>query len=303
MENDLMTIEQGTFTYDFQPAKVEINNYDKLVETAEMIAKHYDSLVLTNADLSEINEVHKELNSFINGLNEDRKKVKREYNEPLKEFEDKIKSVTGLLNKPLQEIKNARDEILTKQEEAREEALEDYLERQLKGIEVRIGDIEIPSQWTNKGNWTDKLNPRKPLKEEIEKEIERIEEENKRKLKEREVLETFLDEKRMEHEGWISQLEYRDAFDIIKDIQRNEERKKWDEENKKQYEAERKRIIETEDEQVFERDFEEVAPELVTEKIEITATRKQLEEIYKYLDLNLIKFKPVIEETLDDLPW
>lgn len=303
MANDLMTIKQGTFTYDFQPAEIKVNDYERLVETAEMIAKHYDNLVLTNAELSEINETHRELNSFIKGLDEDRKKVKREYNEPFEEFESKINHVTDLLKQPLQDIKDARDEILTKQEETRKEALYDYLERQLKGIEVRIGDIEIPSQWTNKGNWTDKLNPRKSLKEEIEKEIERIEEENKRKLKEREVLETFLDEKGMEHEGWTSQLEYRDAFDIIKDIQRNEERKKQDEEDKKQYEAERKRIIETEKEPVFERDFEEVEPELVTEKIEITATRKQLEEIYKYLDLNLIKFKPVIEETLDDLPW
>lgn len=312
-KNELMTIEQGTFKYDFKPAVIEINDYDKLVETSEMIAKHYDSLVLKDSELSEINEVHRELNSFIRGLDEDRLKVKREYNEPLKEFEDKIKHVTGLLNKPLQDIKGARDEILTKQEEARTEALNDYLERQLKDSKVRIEDIEVPSNWINKGNWTEKLNPRKKLVDEVKREIERLEEENKKKLADREVLEAFLDEKGMEHEGWTSQLEYRSSLDIIQEIQRIEEHKKEMEEaerlHKLEVEEENKSAIPTPEEAEFlefEREFEEVEEQTITEKIKVTGTIEQLNKLNQFMVENGITVEPIIDEDdliVDDLPF
>ncbi len=312
-KNELAEIKTGTFKPIFQPAEIEISNYDKLVQTAEMVAKHYDSLVLKDSELSEINEVHRELNSFIKGLDEDRLKVKREYNEPLKEFEGKIKHVTELLNKPLQDIKNARDEILTKQEEARTEALNDYLERQLKDSKVRIEDIEIPNSWTNKGNWTEKLNPRKKLTDEVKREIERLEEENKKKLADREVLEAFLDEKGMEHEGWTSQLEYRSSLDIIQKIQRIEEQKKEMEEaerlHKLEVEEENKSAIPTPEEAEFlefEREFEEVAEQTITEKIKVTGTIDQLNRLNKFMVENGITVEPIVNEddlVLDDLPF
>lgn len=310
-KNELAEIKTGTFKPIFQPAEIEISNYDKLVQTAEMVAKHYDSLVLKDSELSEINEVHRELNSFIKGLDEDRLKVKREYNEPLKEFEDKIKHVTELLNKPLQDIKNARDEILRKQEETRTEALNDYLKRQLKDSKVRIEDIEIPSSWTNKGNWTEKLNPRKKLADEVKREIERLEEENKKKLAERETLETFLDSKEMAHDGWMSQLEYRDALDIIKEIQRNEELKRIEEAEKATEKENIKQGFENFVEDIgqnveFEREFEEVEEQTITEKIKVTGTIDQLNKLNKFMVENGITVEPIIDEDdliLDDLPF
>ncbi|MDN6409278.1 MAG: DUF1351 domain-containing protein, partial [Tetragenococcus halophilus] len=248
-KNELMTMRESTFQYDFKPAEIEIKDYKGLVERAELVAKHYDSLVLTNSSLKEINETHRELNSFVKGLEEGRLNVKREYNKPLNDFETKIKDVVGVLNKPLQDIKDARDEILIAQEETRKKALKDYLNRQLKDSKARIEDITIDDKWTNKGNWTDKLNPRKPLKEEIKKEIEFIVEEYRKKIADREVLEAFLDEKGMEHEGWISQLEMRDSLSIIQEIQRVEKEKKQKEKRKKELEEERKRQEEIKKEQ------------------------------------------------------
>lgn len=319
MANELMTIQESTFSYDYVPATLEIKNLDNIKSTVKEISKHYKKTVFQEDDLSGINQAHLELNRFKNGLEESRKNVKNEYNKPLEEFENEIKGLVELLDDPLNDLKEQRDEILDAQEENRRNALNDYLERRLEDTNVRIEDLEIEKSWTNKGNWTDKLNPRKKLTDEVNRQIELIEEEQKKKLADREVLETFLDSKGMEHEGWTSQLEFREALDIIKEIQRTEERKKQEEERIKQEEERRKQIeaeqshFEQEKEEpvfesgLFERDFEEVVPEvepeLITEKIEITATREQLDEIYRYLDVNRIGFKPVIDETLDDLPW
>lgn len=313
-KNELMTMQEGTFSYDFKPATIEIKDYDNLVKTAEMVAGHYDSLVFKNSTLSEINESHRELNSFINGLNESRLNVKRQYNEPLKEFEEKIKGLTNTLNKPLQDIKDARDEILEAQEEARNEALIDYLERQLKDSNVRIEDLTIENSWTNKGNWTEKLNPRKTLVDEIKRHIESAQEELRKKIADRKILETFLDDKGIEHEGWVTQLEYRESLDIIRDIKRAEENRKQKEQQEKEV-AERRlqkktteveQVMETPVNEIVEREFEEAAPQLITERIEVTGTVEQLNLLNQFLVTNRIKVQPVVDEvneTTDDLPF
>lgn len=313
-KNELMTMQEGTFSYDFKPATIEIKEYENLVKTAEMVADHYDSLVFKNSTLSEINESHRELNSFINGLNESRLNVKRQYNEPLKEFEEKIKVLTNTLNKPLQDIKDARDEILKVQEEARSEALIDYLERQLKDSNVRVEDLEIEDGWTNKGSWTEKLNPRKVLTDEIQKQIEYVKEEFRKKIADRQILETFLNDKGMEHEGWIAQLEYRDSLEIIQDIQRAEEKRKQKEQQEKnavetRLHEEAKKVEELMEEPIEEvviREFEEVAPRLITERIKVTGTVEQLNQLNQFLVAKGISVQPIVDEvneTADDLPF
>lgn len=308
-KNELMTMKENAFNYEFKPAEIKINDYKGLVERADIVAKHYDSLVLTNSSLSEINETHRELNSFVKGLEEGRLNVKREYNKPLSEFESKIKSVVKTLEKPLQNIKDARDEILKKEEELRQESLIDYLERQLKDSNVRVEDLTIEDSWTNKGNWTEKLNPRKKLTEEIIKQIELMEEEHKRKLADREVLERFLDEKEMDHEGWTSQLEFRDSLSIIQEIQRAEDNKKKKEQAAKEAtkrEEVKKRENPAEDgiSQVFQ-EVKQLKPELVTETIKVTGTVEQLKNLSQYLDKNQINYIPVPEADYakDDLPF
>lgn len=313
-KNELMTMQESTFSYDYKPATIEIKNYDELVKTAEMVAGHYESLVFKNSTLSEINESHRELNGFINGLNESRLNVKRQYNEPLKEFEDKINSLSDTLNKPLQDIKTARDEILIAQEEARKEALIDYLERVLVDEVVQVEDVEIKDSWTNKGNWTDKLNPRKKLVNEIEHNINILSEEIKRRDADKKVLESFLDDKGMEHEGWVAQLEYRESLEIIQDIQQVENDKKQKEQQEKQA-AERRmqekaneveRMMEKPIDKIVEREFEEVAPDIVTERIEVTGTIEQMNDLNEFLVSRGIKVRPIIDESnniKDDLPF
>lgn len=312
--NELQTMQESTFSYDFNPATIEIKDYEGLVERAEMVADHYDKLVFKNSTLSEINESHRELNSFINGLNEGRLNVKRQYNEPLKEFENKIKVLTDTLNKPLQDIKDARDEILEAQEEARKEALVDYLERSLKDSDIEVDDLEFESSWTNKGNWTEKLNPRKALQDELEREISTLEEGHRRKVADRQVLESFLDDKGMEHEGWIAQLEYRESLEIIQDIQRAEKNREEKERREKEAAQERvsqqakevEELMNVPAEEVINRQFEEVKPEVITERIEVTGTIEQLNELNQFLVASRIKVRPIVNalnETEDDLPF
>jgi len=314
-KNELKTLQEGTFSYDFKPAELSINNYEDIQGTVKEIAKHYKNTVFEEDDLDGIRQAHQELNSFRKGLEEGRKNVKREYNKPLKDFEGNVKSLVALIDEALGPIKEQRDEILDAQEEARREALNDYLERQIKDTNVRMDDLEIEDSWTNKGNWTKKLNPRKKLKEEIQQHIETIKEEYKKKIAERNTLEVYLDTEGMDHEGWTSQLEYRDALDIIQEIQRVKAKKKEEQAEKERIgQAEKESEQRTADEtpkdsepndevveQAVVEAFEE--PGMVTKEIAVTGTQEQLDQLNEYMSNNNIVFEPIVEQTADDLPW
>lgn len=328
MSKELKVMKGATFNYKYDPAILKIENYDKLVERAEMVADHYDNLVFKDAELSDITLAHKELNSFIRGLEESRKDVKREYQKPLREFEKKVKKVTEKLNKPLHKIKDARDEILDAQEKGREEALIDHLERKLKGTGIKIDDLEWDPKWTNKGNWTDKLNPRKPLREEIDREISTIQEENKKMIADRKILEKFLEDREMEPEGWMAQLEHREALDIISEISAVEKRRKEKEEQEaeaKQREAENTPATVVEKDEHINRPAAEeksVTPEKSTpeykaeadepqrtEIIAITTTRQKMVLLDQFMRENRISYEPYEPEEPekeyieDDLPF
>lgn len=333
MSNEIRILKGATFNYDFQPAKVDIREYDALVEKAEAVADRYDSLVFKNADLSEINLAHKELNSFIIGIEDSRKKVKKEYQKPLKEFERKIKAVVNKLDMPLQKIKVERDHIMSLQEQERAKALTDYIERKLKDTNIRIDDLVIDSSWTNKSVWTEKLNPREPLKKEINASIDLVKEENKKMIADRKVLETFLDDKGMEYEGWTSQLEFRDSLDIIKEIVKtNDQKKKAEAEAKAAKEAEASReplktaqdAIEVETEADTSKEIEAPAIDtfthiepvevetvndaILSQVIEIRTTEAKLILLDKFMKNNNIWYTPIEQKTKkvaadDELPF
>lgn len=318
-KNEVKTVQEGTFSYNYLPAELTINNYEEIKETIAGVADQYKNRVYKDDDLATLNEDHKMLNSLRKGLEDGRKNVKREINEPYKEFEKEIHSLVALIDEPLNDIKAGRDEILLAQEELRKEALYDYLERQLKDSKVQVGDLDIPSKWTNKGEWTEKLNPRKSLKEMIDSEIGRVEEELKNAIAQREVLTKFLEAKDMEVDGWLEQLEYREATEIMDSIQKAEEKRKQLEKQRGEYEEERERIEQAERE-VDERTQEEVAQvepdifdetgQVITERIEVTGTQEQLNKLNDFMVANGIEVAPIVDEfdfnledTLDDLPW
>lgn len=307
-KNELKTIDTSNFSVDFQPATIEIENFDIISQAIDSVAEHYSNTVYEEDDLQGLQQSHKELNSLRNGLNESRLEVKREYNKPLNKFEDKIKDLVTKIDNPLNEIKRQRDDILTAQKELREEALQDYIERQIKDTKIDFEDVEIKSNWANKGNWTDKMNPRKPLKDELEAEINRIKEENKKLLAEKELLTHFFEAEEIDPAGWISQLEFREATDIIKEYQRDKAREEQlaKEQVEKELERQKQEFIEQEkqveqaekiaeevtepEETMSEMLFEE---EKITNTIEVTGTIAQLSKLNDFLVSNDIEVKQV----------
>lgn len=296
MTKELDLIKTSNFNVDFTPAKIEIKNAEKINEMIEQVADNYSKTVYAEDDLDGLVQSHRELNKLRNGLDESRKKVKREFNKPLNEFEKEIKKMIKKVDEPLNEIKDQRDEILKAQEELRAEALDDYLGKQLKDTGLVREDIDILDSWTNKGVWTEKMNPRKTLKDEIKREINLGIERNKKLIAERGLLEQFFNSRDMDPSGWIAQLEDKSATEIIEGYQRQVEVDKKLREEENLTLEDRKDILEESDEESDEEltlDDLGLMDEEITNMIEVTGTVDQLSKLNQYLVTSGIKVRQI----------
>lgn len=294
MANEL--IEKNTFKLDFKPAELKINNYDEMKELVSNYSKKYKNLVFDPEDKKGLTQARQELLALRNALDTERKNVKAVYNEPLNEFEDMIKDLTEMIDEPLETVREGISAIDEAEKEARKEALNDLLERLTKDTSISIDDIEKDDRWLNKGNWTGKLEPKGKFEAEIENAVEAAIKEKERHETEKRILKEFCKAQDIDPAGWISQLEHRNAMEVIDLINLEKQRKEKlaadQEAKRKEYEEFQMKQQQAKDEADLFID-EIVVEETITNTIQVTGTISQLQALNEYLKGSGITVKQV----------
>nr|WP_054717042.1 DUF1351 domain-containing protein [Lacticaseibacillus manihotivorans] len=70
----------------YQPAKLEISNFDDLAKSVTVLADKYKGMVVTDDTTTEARKSQAELNAAIKQIEDFRKAIKKEYNEPYNAF-------------------------------------------------------------------------------------------------------------------------------------------------------------------------------------------------------------------------
>lgn len=118
-------------TINIAPAKIEFNFEQIEAELLENL-KHYKSLAFTDDSATEIRKVLAEIRKGKTAIDLYRKKIKKELNEPVEEFENKIKSLAALFDDTINPLSDQLAKIVTAAREDKRKEL----------IEVRIGIIK-----------------------------------------------------------------------------------------------------------------------------------------------------------------
>lgn len=223
MSNEL--VAERKVYLDFTPAILDMTNYDELKTEVEKYAARYKGLVFTRGEKTGANQARSELLALLNAIENERKEVKAVYNKPLKEFEEKIKALTQLIDEPLNDIREGLKVIEDAEKEEREIALNSLLTSKAEEVDISINDIDKDPRWLNKGNWTSKLKPTGKFEEEVDAAIIQAVKEKERKETELRILTEFCKAQDIEPAGWLSQLEFKSALEIIDLINLERERK------------------------------------------------------------------------------
>ena len=298
---------------DFAPASIEITNYDELKNEVEKFSKRYTGIAFGRDEKKDAEEIRGRLIALRDALESERKEVKSVYNKPLKSFEDKIKDLTMLIDKPLNEIRDGLKQIDTHEKEERELALKTLLEAKLEPHGLSVDSFPIEAKWLNKGQWTSEMKATAKLESEIDKVIEDELKEIARYETEVKLLTSFCETANIEPAGWISQLEHRNAMEVIDLINLERERKKkLDEElaeKKKAHdeflEAQKKAAEEATN---FAQSVEPPKNTFISEpeiiysaSLKIYGTEKQLSDLNEYIKLSGLQVEEITEDVIEKL--
>lgn len=137
-------------TVDYQVGKLELKNAELLKNAVKEIADKYKDLIITDDTVKSDKKTKTELNGLLKQLEDKRKEYKKQYQIPLKDFENSIKDIEAPLSDAINNLKmqlNDYDERLAKQ---KEEQIRSFIEEVCKEHKADAKDIIINPKWLNK---------------------------------------------------------------------------------------------------------------------------------------------------------
>lgn len=283
MTNEVMAMPK----VEYKQGVIDFENYEILINKAKELATQYSNLIITDQDSYKFaSQVKAELNKVIKAISDERIRIKKEFNNPLTEFESKVKEITG-------EIEAGKNQIDGRIREY-DQHLKDEKQNKINDlIQQHAGNryIEQNPKWLNK-TFTDSK-----IVEEIKEQVAFAEKEEQRIETEAQLIKDTCKANDIETDGFLSMYQSgSEVSEVLTAINRSVIKRK----------------------EGTEKQTEEVAPEPTvdyhaelrkgtgsierkeTYNLEIKATEQQFAEIERYLKSNGIHFELT---TNDDLPW
>ncbi|MGY0168415.1 DUF1351 domain-containing protein [Lactococcus petauri] len=169
----------------FEPAKIEVLDREKFEKQINSIAEANSNRVVTVETLKDDKSTRAELRKLYKSLNDEKIRIKKEYNKPLTEFETWFKKAVAVLDKAIGQIDEGVKEVEFKQKEERKEIVRAELLELTKDLEVdsRIFEVMV-EDWAKASNFND-YKPKKTLQDSMSYTVEqeRLKQEESRKNK------------------------------------------------------------------------------------------------------------------------
>lgn len=299
---EVKVLEGSRVRVAFEPAKLEIQNYDQMKQAIDNVSDFYANQIVTREGKKGAEASRSELIEIERQLEDERKRVKAMYNKPLNDYENKIKQLVESIRKPLNQIRDGLKEVEQGERDERESVLIRYLDEKLNGLEV---EIDRPENWLNKGNFTQKGIASK-LTKEIDAAIEEAVKEKKQKEVNEQVVRSFCETVEVESEGWLAQLDYKSPTEIMQTIQ---DKLKADKERLERFEREREELAELEKNNAETLQVKVQEPikqdePIIMDTIQVRGTLTKLKAMNAWAKENGIEISPYEPDmALDDLPF
>jgi hypothetical protein len=169
----------------FEPAKIEVLDREKFEKQINSIAEANSNRIVIAETLKDDKSTRAELRKLYKSLNDEKIRIKKEYNKPLIEFETWFKKAVAVLDKAIGQIDEGVKEVEFKQKEERKEIVRTELLELTKDLELdsRIFEVMV-EDWAKASNFND-YKPKKTLQNSMSYAVEqeRLKQEESRKNK------------------------------------------------------------------------------------------------------------------------
>lgn len=293
----LQSIDQSTI---FQPAVLEIQNFDQYKMLAQKVAAQYARMIVTDDTLTAAKQSRKELNAIINSLEQRRKDTKAVYEKPLAAYTAQETELVNILKQAKAPIDSGIQVYTEAARQAREDAARQDLHEVLEGRGLEDGAVPFDPTWANTGSKTKKLHEMADRADYVKRERERV-------AGEKLAIKMFAESKNLDAGPWELMVDQDvSQIDIMSKITQHVERlAQQAEEARKRKEAEAAvqaatqtkvadKVIDTETGEIVAQTPPE--PEKRRYAFEMVGTFEQAQGVADYMRQNAIEFRSRVGE-------
>lgn len=151
------------FNVTFEPAKIEVLDREKFEEQINSIAQANSNRLVTVESMADDKKTRAELRKLSKSLNDEKIRIKKEYNQPLTEFEVWFKKAVEVLDKAISQIDSGIKDVEAEQKEERKKVVHELLVELTTDTEVDSRIFEsFVDDWAKASNFND-IKPKKQL--------------------------------------------------------------------------------------------------------------------------------------------
>ncbi|ATY88410.1 DUF1351 domain-containing protein [Lactococcus lactis] len=151
------------FNVTFEPAKIKVLDREKFEEQINSIAQANSNRLVTIDSMADDKKTRAELRKLSKSLNDEKIRIKKEYNQPLTEFEVWFKKAVEVLENAISQIDSGIKEVEAEQKEERKKIVHELLIELTADTEVDSRIFEsFVDDWAKSSNFND-TKPKKQL--------------------------------------------------------------------------------------------------------------------------------------------
>lgn len=295
----------------YTPSEIIIENEDYLAKSVDNLVSLYSSFVLTDDNIPEAKAAKTSLNKVRKILDDQRKEVKKNYNEPLKSFESSIKSYVEKIDQVKNNIDVGIKDFDERERQKREEVLKTTIADMAPNYEILVEELEVDPSWANKTNFTKKGEVNSKTIKVIADKMGFIALEKSRIEGDKKTVQTFADLNGLEPYAWENLIvQGHSVNDVLERMKQASEQKKRDEEERARQSAAEKEYqeamakLEQEQQQtigdkIIDQETGEVVEEIIEDEIlkftlEISGPKSKLYALNQYMTDQGIEFQKVV---------
>ncbi|MDN7029783.1 DUF1351 domain-containing protein [Lactiplantibacillus plantarum] len=285
MANEVINLPD--YTVDYQPVPIKINNLEGLQASIAQYVSRYSNLVITEDNVTDSKQARAKLNKIKKTLDDRRKEIKRNYNQPLREFETKVKKLEASIDMIIDPIDEGLGELEVQRREQRKVDVMGLIAEMAPNYDVEVDEIEFDPRWLNKSI------SNKQITQEVASSMTVVKQAKDKLATATTMITKYAQAVDVDPIPWIDQLKQgQDVQYLLQAIDRQVESAKERErqrELKQQVAAEHQQ--ETSTGKIVDTDTGEVVS--LTRTLKITATKDQMWGLSSYMKKNGIKFEAV----------
>lgn len=296
----------------YTPSEIIIENEDYLAKSVDNLVSLYSSFVFTDDNIPEAKAAKTSLNKVRKILDDQRKEVKKNYNEPLKSFESSIKSYVEKIDQVKNNIDVGIKDFDERERQKREEVLKTTIADMAPNYEILVEELEVDPSWANKTNFTKKGEVNSKTIKVIADKMGFIALEKRRIEGDKKTVQTFADLNGLEPYAWENLIvQGHSVNDVLERMKQASEQKKRDEEERARQSAAEKEYqeamakLEQEQQQtigdkIIDQETGEVVEEIIEDEIlkftlEISGPKSKLYALNQYMTDQGIEFKKILD--------